>query len=119
MRYVKVLVIVLIFFFGLTFFVQNTETLSTKLTFSMDLFGWSWASSPVPVYLFILIAFVLGAIISMLYFFLDKLRQGKELRKNRSKIKDLEQELNSLRNMPLESQRSQHPSEEPPQVSVE
>jgi uncharacterized integral membrane protein len=119
MRYVKVLVIVLIFFVGLVFFVQNTQTLATKLTFNIDLFGWSWASSPIPIYLFILIAFALGAIISMLYFLMDKIRHGKELRKARSRIKDLEQELSSLRNMPLDEQPTQQQTEDTSQVAVE
>lgn len=104
MRYVKVFVVVLLFFFGITFFIQNTQFLNTEIKLSFNLLGIDWSSSPVPVYLFILSAFVVGVLVSLVYFFLDKLRQGKELRWYKGRVKSLEQEINSLRTLPLENQ---------------
>jgi uncharacterized integral membrane protein len=97
MRYLKVLVIVLLFFFLLLFLVQNTKTLGTSLQFDLHLFDWKWTSASTPVYLLILLAFVAGAIVSLLYFLLDKLRSGRELKKYKNRINSLEKELESLR----------------------
>lgn len=104
MRYAKVLLIVLIFFFGLIFFIQNTQIFTDKLALSFNLFGLKWTSSPIPLYLYILLAFVIGALVSMLYLLLDKIRMKKELKGCKTKIRSLEKELNELRNMPLNSE---------------
>jgi putative membrane protein len=104
MRYVKVLAVVIIFFLCMIFFVQNTGVLSTELKLSFKLFGANWMSSPIPVYLYILLAFVIGVLVSMAYFLLEKLRQGRELRKKQQQINNLEKELSTLRNLPLETQ---------------
>lgn len=104
MRYIKVLALVLFFIFSMIFFVQNTEVLSTSLQLKYNLFKWSWVSLPLPYYVLLLFAFGIGAILSMFYFIFEKIRQNRELRKYRNKLKDLEQEVNSLRNLPLEEQ---------------
>ncbi len=118
MRYFKVLLIVILFFLCMIFFVQNTKILTANLDLQFHLFNWSWFSTTVPIYIFILLFFVLGAIVSMLYFFMERIRLTKELKQCRSKIQSLEKELNSLRNMPLEQESSQ-PVEQQIQKSEE
>ncbi len=104
MRYVKVLVVLALFLFGITFFLQNTQFLNTTLTLRFHLLGINWESGAVPVYVFILTAFVAGALLSMVYFFVDKLRQGMALKSCRMQVQSLEQEIHSLRTLPLEKQ---------------
>ena len=104
MRYIKVLALVLFFIVAMIFFVQNTEVLSTSLQLKYNLFNWQWVSIPIPFYVLVLFAFGIGAILSMFYFIVEKMRQSRELRNCRHKLKDLEQEVNSLRNLPLEEQ---------------
>ncbi len=111
MRYLKVLVLVIIFFICIVFFVQNTGSLSESFSLRFHIFGLDWVSSPTPIYVFILVAFVIGVIVSMFYFLLDKIRQGKELKRARAYISDLEEELHSLRNMPLEQSDYAHDNE--------
>ncbi len=106
MRYVKVLAVVIIFFLCMIFFVQNTGVLSTELKLTFQLFGANWVSSPAPVYLYILLAFVIGVLVSMAYFLLEKLRQKREIRKKQQQINNLEKELSTLRNIPLDSQET-------------
>ena len=93
MRYVKVLAVLALFFFGIIFFLQNTQFLNTTLTLQFHLLGIDWESSPVPVYLFILSAFVLGALLSICYFGVDKFRQGRALKSCRAHVRSLEQEI--------------------------
>lgn len=100
MRYLKLLAIIILFFLAMVFFIQNIEVFNTKLAMQFNLFGQKWSSSPIPVYIYILVAFVIGGIVSMFYFLLDKLRQGKKLRTYQNQIKSLQAELNSLKNKP-------------------
>jgi|JTFO01.1.fsa_nt_gb putative membrane protein len=102
MRYLKVLSLVALFFVSMLFFVQNTDVLVQTLTLQLGLFSWKATSAPVPQYLLILLAFVAGAILPLLYFMCEKIRLSKELRTARKTISKQEEELNSLRNMPLQ-----------------
>ena len=104
MRYVKVLVLVLFFFVAMVFFVQNTEILTKTISLKFSVFALQWSSSPIPIYMYILIAFVLGAIASTLYFAWDKLRMNKEIKRSRDQIKALQTELNSLRPQPQQEE---------------
>jgi lipopolysaccharide assembly protein A len=110
-RYVKVLLLVLFFFVGMIFFVQNTEALSESIRLRLHLFGWRWVSIAFPYYMLILIFFVLGALFTMAFFLAEKIRQNKEIRACKHRIGALQQELNSLRHLPLEEER--YSQEEP------
>ncbi len=114
MRYVKVLALVLFFFVAMVFFVQNTEILTQSISLKFSVFAFQWTSSPIPIYLYILLAFVLGAVLSTIYFAVDKLRMSKEIKRNRQQIKSMQNELDSLRPKPLQEQASateaSHPS---------
>ena len=104
MRYLKVIILVAIFFFSMLFFVQNTELLSTSLVLKLDLLGNHYESQEVPIYLLILMAFVLGAFFALFYFLAEKIKLSQQLRSYKNKVADLEKEVNSLRNMPLENE---------------
>ncbi|MFP4392133.1 MAG: LapA family protein [Desulfohalobiaceae bacterium] len=104
MRYFKVLLIVILFFLSMVFFVQNTGVLISKLRIKFELFGLDWISNPVPIYIFILLAFVVGALVSMLYLLLERIRQGREIKHYRLQNKKLQEEITSLRNIPLEEE---------------
>jgi putative membrane protein len=103
MRYLKVFALAVFFFLAMLFFVQNHQILSTPLVLKLQIFNLKFTSMELPFYLVVLLAFVVGAVFSLVYFFLDRLRLQRELRGCQNKSARLEQELNSLRNMPLES----------------
>ena len=76
-RTIKVILIILVFFLGLLFFIQNNEVLSHKFTLTIDLYGTplKWTSATeVPYYYPILIAFATGALLAAAYFFMDYTR---------------------------------------------
>jgi len=102
MRYFKVFVVLTLFSFVLLFFAQNIEALSMPLALSFNLLGWSWFSFEYPFYFMVLGSFVLGGIFCLSYFFMDKLRFSRRLRECKTRVSTLEQEVNSLRNLPLE-----------------
>ena len=106
MRFVKVLVLVLVFFISMMFFVQNNAVLSQAVTLKLDLFfDTAWSSIELPFYFMVLCAFLLGALCTMLMLMVSRLRAGAALRRANKRIRVLEKELNSLRNLPLEAAR--------------
>jgi uncharacterized integral membrane protein len=102
MRYLKLFAFIIFFVLAMIFFVQNTGPLSSTLELKFELLQWSWLSKPLPFYVVVLIAFAVGAILSLLYFLVEKMRLSGEVKKYKNKVRSLEKELNSLRNMPLE-----------------
>lgn len=102
MRYLKVLALVILFFFSMVFFVQNTPELGKTVVLSIELLQYKFTSQELPYYLLILTAFAVGAVITLLYFMGDKIRLSGQLRTCRTRMANLEQEVNSLRNMPLD-----------------
>jgi len=102
MKYLRVAALILLFFFSMLFFVQNHELLSTTVRLTLQIFGLELHSKEIPYYLIVLLAFVAGGFISLAYLLAEKIRLSSEVRRSKSKIKDLEEEVNSLRNIPLD-----------------
>lgn len=102
MRFVKVFALIVIFFISMLFFIQNNEVLSQAMSLELSVIFQTWRSVPLPMYFLILVAFAVGSLFTLLFFLADKLKAAKQLRECRSRVASLEQEVTSLRNMPLE-----------------
>ena len=103
MKFIKVLIVILLFFVGLMFFIQNYEVLDKSMALRFNVFIASWKTIELPFYFLLLVFFLIGALFTLSYFLFEKIRIGSELRKCRSRAGRLEKELNSLRNLPLET----------------
>ena len=102
MRYVKVLFLALFFVISILFFSQNNEILSQALVLKLTIpYVADLRSIPLPLYLLVLGGFFFGAVLALIYLAADKVRSAKQLRECRTRMAGLEQELNSLRNMPI------------------
>ncbi len=101
MRFIKVLGLVVVFFLTMVFFQQNTAELSQTITLKFDLLFESWTTIPLPIYFLILGAFALGAVVVVLFFFIERIRLGAAVRKARRQSKKFEKEVNALRTQPL------------------
>lgn len=104
MRYLKVLLLTLFFFVSMVFFIQNNEMLAHELILKLELFDASFVSRELPFYLIVLLSFVVGSVFSMSYFLAEKIRLNHELKASKAKLAALEQEVTSLRNLPLEEE---------------
>jgi len=104
MRFLKVFGLIMLFFCSLMFFMQNNEVLTQKLLLQMDFFlqGLRFISVPLPVYFLILLSFLIGALFTLAFFLVEKIRLTKVLHEKNQKLASLEQEVISLRNLPLE-----------------
>lgn len=102
MRYLKVLALLALFFLTMVLFAQNMGALSAQVELGLALFGQDLFLIQQPIYFILLSAFVLGGVLCTLYFLYEKFRMASELRRCRKKLKNLEKEVTSLRNLPLE-----------------
>lgn len=94
MRYIKVLLLVLLFFFSMLFLFQNQEVLGKDMTLKLNLFFLPpFQSTPLPTYFILLAGFLLGALCCVALLLWDKLALSARLMKARWKIRDLEKEL--------------------------
>ncbi|ADU62560.1 MAG: LapA family protein [Pseudodesulfovibrio sp.] len=112
MRFIKVLFLLALFVFSILFFSQNNDVLLQGLVLKLEIpYTMTLHSVPLPFAVLIMAAFVAGAILTMIYFALDKFRSGVKLRECKTRMASLEQELNSLRNMPINETRSYNTEE--------
>jgi len=101
MRYFKTIVLALLFIISLIFFVQNNESLSTNLQLEFNLVTLHLISVPLPLYLFVLMAFLLGVVFSLGFLLVERIRLGLELKALRRQHASLEDEALALRTLPL------------------
>ncbi len=98
MRYLKVLVLVLLFFVSMVFFFQNQATLATEMKLNLNLFFMApMESISLPFYFLILAAFLSGAILAMLVLIWDKMNLSARLMKAQWRVRSLEKEVAALR----------------------
>ncbi|MGE4292283.1 MAG: lipopolysaccharide assembly LapA domain-containing protein [Desulfovibrio sp.] len=101
MRYVKLAILALCVAVGVLFFMQNDAQFTAMLNIKLDLYVIKFVGSGIPLYAVVVGAFSLGVVLSLLYFVVEKIGSTRQLRACNKKMRSLEQELNSLRNLPL------------------
>ena len=94
MRYIKVLLLVLLFFVSMLFFFQNQETLGRDMTLKLNLFFLP-PMQPVtlPTYFILLAGFLVGGIFTMVLLVWDKLAISAKLMKANWRVRNLEKEV--------------------------
>lgn len=107
MRYLKFLLLLLLFVVSMLFFVQNNQPLSTTVQLELNIVAAHLYSLPLPVYLLVLGGFLLGALVCLVYFLVERIRLGLELKSLRTRYATLEDEVLSLRTIPLNQAQNQ------------
>jgi cell division protein FtsB len=98
MRFIKVLLLLALFLFGLLFFVQNSAALDTKLALQFDLYyGFKWEGRAVPFYFVVLAAFGVGMFFATALLFIDRIRLSCSLMSRKRAMRVLEKEIERLR----------------------
>lgn len=94
MRYVKVLLLAILFFLALVFFFQNQNALSQNLVLTLNLFFLPpMASIPLPFYFLIVAAFFVGAVLALAFLVWDKVNLSARLMKSKWRVSSLEREM--------------------------
>lgn len=97
MRYVKVLLLVLVFFLSMVFFFQNQEALSKEMTLKLHLFYTDpMVSIPLPFYFLVLASFLAGATLTICVLVWDKFHLSARLMKATWRVRALEKDLARL-----------------------
>ena len=94
MRYIKVLLLVLLFFISMLFLFQNQETLARDMTLKLNLFFLPPVKPlSLPTYFILLAGFLLGGLFSMAFLLWDKLALSAKLMKAQWRVRNLEKEM--------------------------
>ena len=97
MRYLKILVLVLVFFLTMVFFFQNQKVLSQDMILTLNLFAVpEMKSIPLPFYLLTLASFVLGAILTLAVLVWDKIGLTAKLMKANWRVHAREKDVEKL-----------------------
>lgn len=104
MRFLKSIFLIVFFVVAMLFFFQNTAELNKTVSIVLDFFLVKYQTLPIPMYALVLASFGVGGIVTVLFFLIDKVRLSSELKACRRRMAALEQEVNSLRNLPLDGQ---------------
>ena len=94
MRYIKVFLLVLVFFVVMMFFVQNQASFADPVTLRLDvLFLPPMESLPIPLYAIMLACFAAGAILVLLMLIWDRIVITGRLTAAHRKVTSLEKKL--------------------------
>jgi len=107
MRYLKAALLTLLFVVSMLFFVQNNGPLSASIQLEFNLVAVHLVSLPLPVYLLVLAAFLLGALFTLGFLLVERIRLGLELKALRRQFASLEDEALALRTLPLNQPENQ------------
>jgi lipopolysaccharide assembly protein A len=102
MKPVKWVVLLLLMVLLIVFLIQNIEAILAATTFEFRLFGLLHVSSkPIPLYALILGSIFGGGLMTAIYLGLGNFRLRSSLRSLERQNSSLQEELKSLRNLPI------------------
>ena len=102
MKAVKVVVLLLLLMLLVAFLFQNQDAFLAETTFEFRLFGpLNFSSKPIPLYGLILGSIFAGGLVAALFIGLGNFRLRSALRSLEGQNSSLQEELKSLRNLPI------------------
>ena len=105
MKHFKFLLLVFIMLGVFIILVQNHESFSTPVTFKIDpKFTDPYFSPPMSIYLISLMAFILGVLITWVFNLLERFQFKRRINNLGKELREKDNELNSLRNLPITSE---------------
>ncbi len=93
MRILKLLIWIVILVVGILFALFNTQTIQLRF--------FILYSKLLPVWLFLIIAFVIGLVVSFAYSLIDILGLKKQIKEEKTEIAELKKEIGYLRNLTI------------------
>jgi uncharacterized integral membrane protein len=101
MNQIKWIVVAFVLLLGFIAAVQNYETLTTSVTFKLDLYFQNYETSEMPLALVAVITFLVGLVSAWLYGITERFRLNRQIKALMKDAKEKEKELKSLRNLPV------------------
>ena len=104
MKHLKFIAAVVLMLIVVILIVQNHDAMSTTVVFRIKFFSHEAHTSTVSLYYIIAIAFLFGVVITGLYGIFERYHLKKQIKLLMSRTQEKDQELNSLRNLPITSE---------------
>lgn len=104
MNYLKAILVAAFVALAIIFMIQNIESLSHPLAIRLNLFFYQFESTPYATYLIIMLAFFVGVLATSLLGLVERFRLRRTIKTKVAEIKSLNNELISLRNLPITSE---------------
>ncbi len=104
MKQIKAVFVILFLLLVVIVAVQNYVPMTTPIKFKVDLLFVKYETPDTPLFIVIIISFVLGVIFTGLYGLGEHLRQRREIKSLLKEIEERDKELSSLRNLPVTSE---------------
>lgn len=106
MKTVKILVLGFLIIFPVVFVVQNLQPLTYSESLKLNLLFTKFESPKLPVGLLLLCCFAVGYFAAFILGFAEKRRLKKSIKGLQIQRSRIEEELNSLRNLPITGEQS-------------
>jgi len=93
MRYVKAFIIGLLALLAVVFVIENIEVLKYAVQLRFNLYFVNLQMAPLDLWVLILLSFALGAVLVLIYFVVDHIKQRQVIRQLRQNVEILTMEL--------------------------
>ena len=113
MNNIKWIILVLLLMLAFIVAVENYETLVTPVAFHFDLYFFKHQTSEMPLSLIAILTFLIGLFSAWLYGIKERFSLKKQIKALQLATKEKDNELNSLRNLPVTAEAI--PSAETPE----
>ena len=100
MKYLKFLLLIIVFIAALILLNQNHEAFNTKVIFKLTLAN-TYETPEITIYLIAFVAFIIGVLITLPFLFFDRIKLKKQINRIKNESREKDEELNSLRNLPI------------------
>ena len=104
MKHLKFLGWIIVVLIVVILIVENQEAFSTEVIFKINFFSYHYQSAEISLYYIVTIAFLFGILVAGLYGILERYQLLREIKRIKRDSKEKEEELNSLRNLPITSE---------------
>jgi len=113
MKHVKAIIVILFLLVVVIVAVENHKALLTTISFKVDLLFFKAETPNLPIFLIAIIAFLIGVFCLWVYGIAERLDLRRQIKALMKDVREKEQELNSLRNLPVTNGTTMD-SERPP-----
>ena len=114
MKHLKFILAIVIMLIVVVIIVQNGDALAKAVVFKINFLGIHWQSSSISLYYIVTIAFLFGVLITGVSGMIERFRLKNQIKTLTSASAVKDQELDSLRNLPITSEEVS--SEESPET---
>lgn len=93
MRYIKAFIIGLLALLALVFVIENIEVLKHQVQLKLNLYFLNLQAAPLDLWILIILSFALGAVLVLIYFIYDHIKQRQTIRQLKQNVEIMSMEL--------------------------